>query len=178
MRVSLSIFVEGVHDKIFFDSIISEIRKYTGMHNAKIYIIPYSKKKNKLINNHINKSKKPNNFYLFISDRDSNYYPCITALKTKLINKYNSLEEDKIIVVEEEIESWYYSGLRNESLLNLPENLSYNCSKEEFDNSIPKNYEKINCLNEILKFFDYNLATQNNESFNYFIKKLTSIKAY
>ncbi|WP_066971718.1 hypothetical protein [Methanobrevibacter filiformis] len=177
MCESLYIFVEDNNDKRFFERIKGIISECTGIKT--IFIVPHVQKPDKLINGYISKAKKtPNNTYLFVSDRDSNHFPCMTKIKDKLSNKYKSLDIEKIVIVEEEIESWYFSGLKKKSLLNNCEDLDYNCSKEEFDNAIPEHYEKIDFLNEILKYFDSKLAINNNNSFNYFIQKLNIINTH
>ncbi|MDR3222386.1 MAG: hypothetical protein LBT66_01435 [Methanobrevibacter sp.] len=51
-------------------------------------------------------------------------------------------------------------------------NLSCYCSKEDFDRSLNSKGNKINSFIELLKYFDFNSAIENNNSFKYFIEKL------
>ncbi|MDR3290597.1 MAG: hypothetical protein LBT10_00455 [Methanobrevibacter sp.] len=163
----LYIFVEGDDDRRFFNNIKEELAKIININPKTIFIIPHVQKKDKIIDGYINKAKKSNNNYLFLSDRDTHHYPCITKKKDDLLSKYKSLEIDKIIVVEEAIESWYFSGLKNKSLFGNSKKLKYICSKKEFNDLIPTKCERVDFLNEILKFFDSKLAISNNDSYNY-----------
>ena len=172
----LYFFVEGLYDKKFLDNLYSDLVEITGIHNIRFIQYQQKKKKHKKINGLIRGIKKRKNDYFFISDLDSHTYPCITRRKDNLIEDYgDEVEINKIIIVKEEIESWYFSGLTNHNILSNPQNLSYTCSKEEFDNSIPRGMIKNDLVSEVMKSYDMDLAISNNESFKYFIQKLKSI---
>ncbi|MDR0911048.1 MAG: hypothetical protein LBM96_00420 [Methanobrevibacter sp.] len=172
----LYLLVEGEYDLKFFNSIYSDLVNLTGIYN--IHIIRYQSKlkKKKLVNGIINSSKRNNSHYFLIGDLDSHSFPCITHRKEDLKNYYVDADLNKIIIVKEEIESWYFSGLTTKLSFFNSENLSYDCSKEEFESSIVDNNSKMDCITEIMENFDINLAIKNNESFKYFINKLKSLK--
>ncbi|MDR2623273.1 MAG: hypothetical protein LBC39_01695 [Methanobrevibacter sp.] len=171
MNNKLYLFVEGNDDERFFNNILERISECTGINQNLIFIIPFQQKKNSYINKQIKKAKKYNDPYFFITDKDSDKFKCYTQRKQKRFEEYKELELNKIVVVNEEIESWYFSGLKNYSLLKNTENLSYYCSKEDFNESLHSPNDKIQCLVEIMEHFDFNLAIKNNDSFRYFIKK-------
>ncbi|MDR0911085.1 MAG: hypothetical protein LBM96_00610 [Methanobrevibacter sp.] len=163
------IFVEGDFDELFLERILPEIRDITTIND--IRIIKYQQKKNIKVTKHIKGIKKRNQNYLFLSDLDSHRFPCYTLKKEKIIKSYG-VEENKIVIVKEEIESWYYSGLKDKSL--IKNGLNYYCSKEEFKKAISKDYD-LNFMQNLLKLFDLNLCIKNNESFKYFINKLKEL---
>ncbi|MDR2624424.1 MAG: hypothetical protein LBC39_07695 [Methanobrevibacter sp.] len=162
----LFIFVEGGHDELFFNK-IRDIICYNQEYKYDIRIVKYQEKGNKRkIDKLIKECKTKENYgYFFISDLDSRFHTCFTSKKKYLQDKYKPLEEDKVIIAKEEIESWYFSGNKLDGFRKNGINLSYECSKEEFDEFITSKFDsKIN--------FDLNLAFTNNESFSYFIKRL------
>ncbi|GAA5818415.1 MAG: conserved hypothetical protein [Methanobrevibacter sp. CfCl-M3] len=134
----LFIFVEGDHDKLFF----KKIRDYLYCHEYKydIKIFKYQEKKDKKVNNLIKKCKSKENYeYFFVADLDSKYFKCFTSKKDKMIKKYDALDKDKIIIVKEEIESWYFSGNKSDDF--RENELDFECSKEEFDELITSKFD-------------------------------------
>lgn len=172
----IRIFVEGINDKRFIDWIISC--------HYKVQTIPYQEKKNKIINSYINQTKANNKQdYLFLADMDKHTYPCVTSRKNKKVSEYNSLDDKgKIIIVKEEIESWYIAGINN----NCPDDIkniqipsdTENFTKEEFDDITPSRFNG-SCIDfriEIGKNFDLNLARTRNKSLDRFLRKLDELK--
>jgi hypothetical protein len=90
-------------------------------------------------------------------------------------NKFNFLKDDKIIIVKQEIESWYYAGLSGRSCrcigirkLDKTDNLN----KEQFISLISEKFSNLdNSMIEILNHFELEEARKKNSSFAYFIKK-------
>ena len=103
---ALFIFIEGKHDKIFVDYVLSDY--LSKVKSMDVFPIPYAKKSPSRINKNI---KSKSNHYLFLSDLDSNETPCITSKKESRTNKYSYLDSDRIIIVKEEIESWFLAGI-------------------------------------------------------------------
>ena len=171
----LFIYVEGDHDKIFADYILAEyLRKNNSI---ELWSIKYAEKTPKSINKDIKSKSK--HHYVFLSDLDNKRYPCITARKENRINDYNYLDESKIIIVKEEIESWYLAGI-DVSIdifngLEIPNNTD-DTEKEKFNEMFEGLFDsKKDCLIEIAKNFDFELAIQRNTSFKYFLNKLDSL---
>jgi len=136
----------------------------------------YANETKKRVNNLLKSIKAMNADYYFISD--INNFSCISAIKQKLSNKYNYLDNNKIIVIIMEIESWYLSGLSKESETKLKVK-SYDStdglSKETFNRVIPSKFSsRIDFIQEILKCFNINIAVRKNKSFNYFFNKSQS----
>ncbi|MDR0911615.1 MAG: hypothetical protein LBM96_03315 [Methanobrevibacter sp.] len=170
----LYIFVEGDDDEQLFNNIIVPNLVLSAI------VVKFSQASKVMINNLISEAKSKENMdYVFVCDYDSkNGYPCLTARKNHFLNEFRNLEENKMVIVDEEIESWYYCGInKNEKIFNdLNFNISPNCSKEEFLNLFSSNtYFKRTYRMEILKTFDFKKAYSTNESFKYFIHKLEMI---
>lgn len=111
---------------------------------------------------------------------DSKYYPCISSRKEKRHDEYPSLPLDRIIIVKEEIESWFLAGISNSlnefKEIEMPINTEH-ISKEDFDKMIEnsKYDSKISFLKEVSKNYDMDLAIGRNDSLRYFIDKINSI---
>lgn len=174
MMNNLFIFIEGKHDKIFVDYVLSD---YLREKSVSVHPIPYAKKSQSVINRDI---KSKSDTYLFLSDLDSNQTPCITSKKEVRTNKFTNLDLDKIIIVKEEIESWFLAGI--DSKINqfknfmVPDNTD-SITKENFDDMLKENSieNKNSFLIEVGKNFNIKLATQRNTSFKYFLNKINEI---
>lgn len=111
--------------------------------------------------------------YFYVTD--INLAPCVTAKKEKVQGKFNNLDENRIIVVIKEIESWYLAGLDDTSSqtfrISSFSNIN-NITKEQFNALIPKNFDsRIDFMLEILKCFSIEIAKQRNKSLRYFLEK-------
>ncbi|MBQ9161297.1 MAG: hypothetical protein IJ122_08285 [Methanobrevibacter sp.] len=170
---NLFVYVEGDHDKIFADYILSSYLR--DEKSIELWPIKYAEKPPKLINKDI-KSKYN---YLFLSDLDNKRYPCITARKEDRLSNYNYLNSSRIIIVREEIESWYLAGIDTSlsqfSNLEIPENTD-GIDKETFDEIINEiSDSKKDALIEIAKYYNLDLAIKRNKSFKYFLDKLDGL---
>ena len=132
------------------------------------------------MNNNIKHLKSKNIPYIFVSDLDSHTYPCLTSRKEKRKKEYPALDCDKIIIVNEEIESWFISGvdtnLEQFKEFNIPNNTE-NLTKENVDKMIDNSHfiSKKDFFYEVSRFFNIELAIERNKSFKYFLKKFNLI---
>ena len=171
----LFVYIEGNHDQIFMNFILSEyLRKNKSM---EIWPIKYAEKPPRIINKDIKSKSKYN--YIFLSDLDYEKYPCISSRKEKNLEKFNHLDLEKIIIVKEEIESWYLAGvdtsLEQFKSFKVPDNTD-NIEKEDFNQMIEDKFDsKDDCLIEIAKNFNIDLAKSRNKSFKYFLNKLDTL---
>ena len=103
--------------------------------------------------------------------------------KKEIIKKtFPKIENNKIIIVIKEIESWYFAGLNEQHAKELkirkPPKTTNTFTKEQFQNRIPKRFlNKTALMQEILKHFDMETARKRNSSFDYFCKKYLYINA-
>lgn len=167
------VFVEGYYDQMFMENILIPFMIENNPIN--IIPIPYQQKNNKKINKDI----KAYSFqdYLFLSDLDSHTYPCITSRKEERKKEYSNLNCSKIIIVKEEIESWFLAGI-DDSLNQfenwiVPDNTE-EITKEDFDSMLKQHSinSKIDFLKEVSKHYNFDLAVKRNDSFEYFLNKL------
>lgn len=168
----LFLYIEGDHDEIFANFILADYLRQSK--SIELWPIKYAEKPPKLINKDI-KSKSDYN-YLFLSDLDNEEHACITARKEDRIKNYKYLDWSSIIIVREEIESWYLAGIDTSldqfSSLDVPDNTE-GIDKETFDEMIKDISEyKKDALIEIAKNYNFDLAVKRNKSFKYFLDKL------
>ncbi len=172
----LFIFVEGIDDERFVNQVIKPVLQ---AHFHYIKIIKYAVMTKTEVAKLVNTCKQKEGLaYLFFCDMDArgNKDLCISKRKEKEQNKYgNCLEMDRIVVVKEEIESWYLAGIAPvflEKCKIKPFTDTENISKEMFEKMIPKNFISPNdFMVEMLKSYSIEQATKINLSFNYFKNK-------
>ena len=165
----LYLFVEGTDDERFFESVIKPVFKKNYDY---IEVRKYAEKTKKYIFNLIKTIKSMNDSYIYFSD--INNAPCITLKKQKILEKYKTIDRNRIVVVIKEIESWYLAGLNDEDSKKLTKKLfksTDTITKEQFNKYKPKNESRINFMIELLKVFSVDIAKQKNNSFSYFMKK-------
>ena len=170
----LFIFVEGVDDERFFDSIIKpEFEKHYDI----VIIYKYAQETDKRVKKFINGIKGLPADYIYVSDLNHN--SCVTMKKTKILEKLNNLiQEERIAIVIKEIESWYLSGLSDYNVKKLTNRFfktTDDIIKEQFNQLIPQKFSSRNdFMIEMLKFFSINTAKRKNRSFKYFMEKFVS----
>ena len=166
----LYVWVEGRDDAILFENIIKPL-----FHEAYDWVAvrPYASESSEYITNFIRSVNAMPADYIFVAD--INLSPCITHKKQRLQETYNNLDENRIQVVIQEIESWYLAGLDDESAEKLGLRTfanTDNLTKEQFNPLMPKRFDsRIDFMSEILKYFSIDTAQQKNRSFSYFIGK-------
>ena len=174
----LFIYVEGIEDQMFIENILRELFFKS---QIQFFVIPYQQKPNDLINKHIQKISSRKYKYVFLSDLDYKFYPCFTSRKNKRIKEYPNLNTQNIVIVREEIESWYLAGINNSNNsfrnLEIPNNTE-NITKEDFNDIIENSNftSKGDFLMEISRTYDLNLALKRNRSLKYFLNKLNLLE--
>ncbi|MBR0271574.1 MAG: DUF4276 family protein [Methanobrevibacter sp.] len=175
---NLFIFVEGIDDKKFVNEVLANL-----FYKKSIIVIPitYQIKKNNDINKQIIRCAKSKECsYVFFSDLDSHSYPCITSRKNARVNEYNALNQDNILIVCEEIESWYLAGLDNHldqfKDFDIGDNTE-GITKEKLSEMIDKSSfeNKVDFFAEVCKTYNLELAMKRNKSFKYFLSKFNLI---
>jgi len=166
----LFIWVEGDDDERFFEKIIEpKLRKKYNFVETRRYAVMKKEK----IDNFLKSIKAMGADYIYVADINNS--PCVTAQKQETQNKLRNIDEERIIVVIKEIESWYLAGLGNteaEKFKIRTFGVTDTITKEQFNSLIPKTFDsRIDFLLEILKFFSIEIAKQKNRSFRYCIEK-------
>lgn len=170
MYKRLFILIEGPDDGNFFHRIIKPIFEQTYDH---VQLWEHADKSPKSTRSFISNISAMSADYIFITD--INDAPCITFRKQAKQSKLKNLDQDKIIVVIKEIESWYLAGLDDACSKKCgirPCNTTDTIIKEQFNNMTPRkfNSSRVDFLQEILKYFQVETAKQKNESFRYFLE--------
>lgn len=165
------IYVEGPDDERFFNNIIKP--KLLETYDS-VKIICHVGMTDKKIKGYIKSIKSMNCSYIFVKDIDTT--PCVTAKKQQIKNRLQNIDEDKVVVVIPEIESWYLAGLDHQASRKLRiKNITTTdeIDKEGFKRLTSRKFEsQIDCMSEILKSFSIQTAIQKNKSFRYFIRHL------
>ena len=159
----LHIFFEGPDDERFFTKIYG---KYFGDFKP----IQYSGWPPAKINNFIRSiSCMPDSDYIFLGDADGK---TIDEKKDLLIHRYSHLDNNKVFIVQYEIESWYYAGasaeicrkLKLKSFIHNTDSLK----KEDFNATLPQKGDRKFIMAQILEFYEIELAISRNQSLSYF----------
>ncbi|MHC1602314.1 MAG: hypothetical protein ACXQS4_03690 [Methermicoccaceae archaeon] len=111
----------------------------------------------------------------YVYFRDINHTPCVTAKKEKIMKKLKRrMNQDKIIIVVKEIESWYLA-VDDETLesLGVHENIKNtdDITKEKFDALIPDGVTRKEFMTGLLENYNVETAKKKNTSFKYFMEK-------
>lgn len=167
----LYLFVEGSHEREFFVELGEKIFKDK---YDEIKLVPYKQETKEWIKNLLKSIKSMGAGYIWFSDLNDS--PCVSNRKGKLKEKYIDLDENKIIIVKKEIESWYLALIdditcRKFKIKPSKVKNTDNIIKEQFDVLIPNGIDKISFIREILKFASIEKARQRNKSFDYFVNK-------
>lgn len=118
----------------------------------------------------------------YIYSKDFNGAICLTEKRNNIIEYFSVsptrqiIAEERMIIVVEEIESWYLAGVSRNFLLDLGVkkwiNMTDNVTKEKFVNFIPKRMPDLVFRSKIVADFDVELAKNRNRSFGYFWDKI------
>ena len=167
----LVIWVEGDRDQRFFESVIKP--RLAPMYDQ-VLVREYRQRKTPAFNKLLIAMPHQGFGRLFIADMNS--APCVTGRKTRLRERHHALNDDEIVIVSKEIESWYLAGLTAEGKsalkISLP-NATDRLTKEDLEALRPRRFDsQLDFLIELLKYFDITTACSRNQSFAYFCRKL------
>jgi hypothetical protein len=174
MDKMLYIFVEGPDDSRFFDRIGKDLFR-NRYDEDKIRTYEYSTKTKEKINDFLRIIGKMGADYICQSDLDE--APCASKRKERLKERFSGFEENRIIVVKVEIESWYLALLDDNACKRFKINPSKikstdQITKEQFNALIPKKFDsRVDFMVEILGCASIETAKQRNTSFKYFVDK-------
>ncbi|RUS97379.1 hypothetical protein DSM106972_084820 [Dulcicalothrix desertica PCC 7102] len=168
----LFIWVEGSDDERFFQRIFCPLFEQQYDYTK---IIKYSGENPTWQNKFLKSIVSMNANYIFTADIDR--ARCISTKKDYIKAKVTNIEISNIVVVIQEIESWYLAGLDDDSCkslgIKLKESSTNLITKEDFNRLIPSNFKasRIDFMIEILNLFKIDIAKQRNSSLKYFCDK-------
>jgi hypothetical protein len=111
--------------------------------------------------------------YLYLADADVDEEPCATQKRENIESQFTHLEQERIVVVYEEIETWYIAGVPAEARqrLGLPPNVPQRLTKEQFNHIVPAGMARIDFMVELLKAHRIENAKKET-SYDYFCRRL------
>jgi hypothetical protein len=168
----LYVLLEGPDDERFFEHILKPIFKQR-YDWAKPY--RFVQKSPKLVKAFLHSIKRLQCDYFFLTD--INHFSCVTAKKSDILNKYDSvIDPAKVIIVIKEIESWYLAGLNDKTSKIIGIQFyatTDHITKEMFNDIVPQAYGSRDAfMMEVLKSFSTEVAARKNDSFAYFLKRI------
>ena len=162
----LYVFVEGRDDERLMRIIIQKCYSQY----APVFF-RYSTVQSALIREIVGRLRSDDDPYVLFTDKD--HFTCNITRKQNRTNEYG-VEEDRIIVVNTSIESWYAAGA-NTSVFNPQVNRSETINKQRFNQLIGSAVYHTKIMENIVEDFDTNIAIQKNKSFKYFYRKLKQL---
>ena len=166
----LFIFVEGNDDQRFFNRIV---RPLVDNDYASVEIIMYASMKSVNVCRFVRSITAMDHDFILCSDIDQERN--VRAKKMALKTRFCPVEADRIIVIIQEIESWYLAGLDEKAQKRYslrPYRGTNHITKEIFNRMIPRYYtSRIAFMAEILDHFEIEVAQEKNRSFRYFFTR-------
>ena len=166
------IFVEGDNDKEFFQRVLrNRLEKKYGI------LIPWKhrQKPDKEINKGINHAINKGYEHIFTVDNDYSSQQCLKDKRNEIRNRFSNLDENRIVIVIKEIESWLLAGLSGldcERLGIEPITNTDNIGKKKFNEFARKKFDSgIVFRSEIFNNYDIEIAKTKNASFRRFCDK-------
>jgi hypothetical protein len=171
VKTRLVVWVEGDRDKRFVEAVI---KPRLAPAYAQVLVREYRQRRTADVNRLLRAMSHQGFGRLFIADINS--APCVTSRKEKVKERYPELEDQEVIVVSREIESWYLAGLTADGATALkvaPPASTDGLTKDDLDRLRPPPFDsELDFLLELLKYFDGMVACKRNRSFAYFHRML------
>jgi len=166
----LFILVEGNDDERFFARVI--IPLITHRYRS-VKLIKYACLKSNRVCRFVRSIHRSGDEILVVTDIDQ--APGVAAKKRILMERFCVVHSSEIMVIIQEIESWYLAGLEESDAsilgVHLPPSTD-NVTKEMFNSTIPPQYvSRIAYMLEILSRFSIPAACQKNRSFHHFMDR-------
>ncbi len=166
---SILFFLEGNDDERFFARVIAPLLENQ---NYTVRIWKYAREKRKRTIQLLKSVQGAGMAYVFVRDIDD--APSVHAKKDEMAHCFEVLTGADIAVVVMEIESWYLAGANDALLRRIGADGVWSTdhiTKEQFNCLIPRPMSRIVFMQEILKYFDVEVAKKRNASFRYFMHR-------
>ena len=166
----LFIFVEGSDDHRFFSRVIVPLLE--GEY-ASVELVTYASMKSVKVCRFVRSITAMDHDFILCADIDQERN--VKAKKAVLKSRFCVLSNDRIVVIIQEIESWYLAGLDDKAQKHLSLRSYRNTNhitKEIFNRMIPRSYtSRIAFMADILDLFSIDMALEKNRSFRYFFTR-------
>jgi len=166
----LYILLEGNDDERFFGRIILPLIAHR---YRSVRLIKYACLKRARVCKFVQSIRRTGDEYLLVTDIDQ--APGVKAKKQMIIERFCVVHPATVVVIIQEIESWYLAGIEDPDAAILgvnPPATTDHVTKEEFNRMIPPQYaSRIAYMLEILSRFSLPAAYRKNRSFRYFMDR-------
>jgi hypothetical protein len=165
----LFIFVEGSDDVRFFETIIKPRFEHAF---ESVELIMFACTKSVKVDRFIRGIKAMHHNYIIVTDID--FEKSVNDKKTIIMSRFSEADYNNIMVIIQEIESWYLAGIDDNGAkalgIHVPARTDF-VTKEHFIRWIPRYYpSKIAFMVEVLKHFSLSVAVEKNKSFRFFME--------
>ncbi len=165
----LFIFVEGSDDVRFFETIVKP--RFEHVFDS-VELITFACTKSVKVDRFIRGINAMHHSYIIVTDIDME--TSVHAKKNIILSRFNEADYLNIMVIIQEIESWYLAGIDDAGAkalgIHAPARTD-SVTKEHFIRLIPRFYpSKIAFMIQILKHFSLSTAVEKNKSFRFFIE--------
>jgi len=165
----LFIFVEGSDDVRFFETIIKPRFEHAF---TSVELITFACTKSVKVDRFIRGINAMHHNYIIVTDIDME--TSVHAKKNIILSRFSEAEYQNIMVIIQEIESWYLAGIDDKGAkalgIHTPARTDF-VTKEHFIRWIPRHYpSKISFMIEVLKHFSLSVAAEKNKSFRFFME--------
>ena len=173
--LQIRLFVEGFYDKKFVERILAPrlSERY-----AVVQIHEYAHTADETLRNHFKSlTRMPDTCFFILADYDMG--PCLSSKRQDFRSRFEPLlQSEQILIVRQEIESWYLAGvpIENPFKVPIPNNVE-TVSEQKFRDMFAtwcKRYRTNYAIlrDEILEIYDWDLALQRSPSLLYCAKRL------
>ncbi|MCU0631419.1 MAG: hypothetical protein MUC66_00380 [Methanolinea sp.] len=164
----LFILLEGNDDERFFSRVVVPL---LAPRYRSVRVVKYACLKRSRVCRFVRSFQRTGDEYMVVADIDQ--APGVKAKKDAVMGRFCVLKPSDIVVIIQEIESWYLAGLETSDARRLGVNplpSTDHVTKEDFNTTIPPQYvSRIAYMLEILSRFSIAAACRKNRSFHYFM---------
>lgn len=165
----LFIFVEGSDDVRFFETIIKP--RFEHLFDS-VELITFACTKSVKVDRFIRGINAMHHSYIIATDIDME--TSVHAKKNIILSRFSEADYLNIMVIIQEIESWYLAGIDDAGSkalgIHAPARTDF-VTKEHFIRLIPRFYpSKIAFMIQVLKHFSLSIAVEKNKSFRFFME--------
>lgn len=161
------IFVEGNDDALFFKRVMAD--EFLKLYDD-VEVIQYAQMKRAKVDLFILSISTLNFKYVITADID--LARSVNDKKKLIKSKFAQVNDENIIIVVEEIESWYLAGMTEELQIEMGLPIlesTDHITKEDFNSYYQVAFRsRIDFMQEVLKNYDLATARQKNRSLNWF----------
>jgi hypothetical protein len=172
--MNYAVLVEGPDDERFIENIVKP-----AINHRRFNTMQYSEEPDGTVNAAISAFQGMHRDMYLLRDYDHGKQNCtsISGRKEFVQNKFNAVDKNQIIIVDDTIEAWYLAGLTDSNAselgIQVPSQTGQ-IGKSEFNNKLSQSRfsSKVNFQMNIIERYSIQEAKNSSSSFNYFTGKI------